>query len=317
MSAAVPAHPAPPERAARVPLTDATSTDATTTDGTAATDGTATGATTGGATATDPAGLRYGDPDFALGATSPVIEHQLRHRSVRAFLPTPVTEEELRAVVAAASSASTSSNLQAWSVVAVTDPERKRRLSDLAARQRFIVEAPLFLVWVADLDRGHRLAERGGRPLDATVYLESTLLGVIDTALAAQNAVVALESLGLGAVFVGAARDHPEEFARELGLPPHSVAVFGLAVGHPDPAEDAGVKPRLPQIAVLHRETYDAGRADAGLPGYDERLAAYNRAHGLTGAWTERVLARLAGPEALVGRDRLRGVLERLGLPSR
>ncbi|MFD8285951.1 NADPH-dependent oxidoreductase [Streptomyces malaysiensis subsp. malaysiensis] len=263
------------------------------------------------------AGIRYGDPDFVLGATSPVIEHQLRHRSVRAFLPTPVTEEELRAIVAAASSASTSSNLQAWSVIAVTDPERKRRLSDLAARQKFIIEAPLFLVWVADLDRGHRLAERDSKPLGATVYLESTLLGVIDAALAAQNAVVALESLGLGSVFVGAVRDHPEEFAEELGLPPHSVAVFGLAVGHPDPTEDADVKPRLPQTAVLHRETYDAGRADADLPAYDERLAAYNRAHGLTGAWTERVLARLAGAAGLAGRERLRGILERRDLPSR
>ncbi|WP_055589952.1 NADPH-dependent oxidoreductase [Peterkaempfera griseoplana] len=263
------------------------------------------------------AGVRYGDPDFVLGATSPVIEHQLRHRSVRAFLPTPVTEEELQAVVAAASSASTSSNLQAWSVVAVTDPERKRRLSDLAAQQKFIVEAPLFLVWVADLDRNHRLAERNGKPLDATAYLESTLLGVIDTALAAQNAVVALESLGLGSVFVGAVRNHPEEFADALGLPPRSVAVFGLAVGHPDPAEDADVKPRLPQTAVLHRETYDAGTADAGLSAYDERLAAYNRAHGLTGAWTERVLARLAGAAALGGRDKLRDILERRGLPSR
>ncbi|MER5479421.1 NADPH-dependent oxidoreductase [Streptomyces sp. NPDC002734] len=263
------------------------------------------------------AGARYGDPDFVLGATSPVIEQQLRHRSVRAFLPGPVTEEELRAVVAAASSAPTSSNLQAWSVIAVTDPARRRRLSDLAARQEFIAEAPLFLVWVADLDRNHRLAERNGKPLDATVYLESTLLGVIDAALAAQNAVVALESLGLGSVFVGAVRNHAQEFADELGLPPHSVAVFGLAVGRPDPTEEAGVKPRLPQTAVLHRETYNAPEADADLPAYDKRLAAYNRAHGLTGAWTERVLARLAGASSMAGRDRLRGILERRGLPSR
>jgi nitroreductase len=263
------------------------------------------------------AGVRYADPGFVLAASSPVIEQQLRHRSVRSFLRAPVTEEELRAVVAAASSASTSSNLQAWSVVAVRDPERRRRLADLAGRQEFIAEAPLFLVWVADLDRAHRLAERDGSPLDATAYLESTLLGVIDTALAAQNAVVALESLGLGAVFVGAVRNRPEEVAEELGLPRHSLAVFGLAVGRPDPAEDADVKPRLPQTAVLHHETYDAGRADAGLPAYDERLAGYNRAHGLAGAWTERVLARLAGAASLAGRDKLREVLERRDLPSR
>lgn len=263
------------------------------------------------------AATRYGDPDFALERSSAVIEQQLRHRSVRAFLPEPVTEAELAAIVAAASSASTSSNLQAWSVIAVTDPERKARLAALAADQAFIDQAPLFLVWIADLDRHHRLADRYDRPLDATGYLEATLLGVIDTALAAQNAVVALESLGLGSVFVGAVRNHPEEIAAELELPPHSVAVFGLAVGHPDPTENAGVKPRLPQNAVLHRETYGATAADAELAGYDDRLAAYNVAHGLGGAWTGRVLRRLANATSLVGRDRLREILEHRGLPSR
>lgn len=260
---------------------------------------------------------RYGDPDFGLAASTAVIEQQLRHRSVRSFLPEPVTEAELSAIVAAASSASTSSNLQAWSVIAVTDRRRKARLAALAGNQAFIDQAPLFLVWVADLDRHHRLADRQQRPLEATGYLEATLLGVIDAVLAAQNAVVALESLGLGSVFVGAVRNHPEEIAAELHLPAHSVAVAGMAVGHPDPTENASVKPRLPQSAVLHRETYDAATADAAITRYDERLAAYNHAHGLAGAWTHRVLARLAGPQSLVGRDRLREIFEHLGLPSR
>lgn len=264
----------------------------------------------------DPAAARYGEAAPVLRATGPVIEHLLRHRSVRAFLPEPVTEAELTAIVAAASSASTSSNLQAWSVIAVRDRARKARLAELAGQQAFIDQAPLLLVWVADLDRHHRLAEAHDRPLAATDYLEATLLAVIDTALAAQNAVVALESLGLGSVFIGAVRNRPEEIATELRLPPRAFAVFGLAVGHPDPTERAGVKPRLPQSAVLHREVYDAGPADADLPEYDGRLAAYNRAYGLAGAWTERVLARLAGAHSLVGRDKLREILERRGLPS-
>ncbi|WP_242495065.1 nitroreductase family protein [Nocardioides zhouii] len=136
-------------------------------------------------------------------------------------------------------------------------------------------------------------------------------------ALAAQNAVVAAEALGLGSCYVGAIRNRPEEVAAELGLPPHAIAAFGLAVGRPDPTEDAGVKPRLPQQAVLHHEQYDAGLADAHLATYDERLATYNARHGLAGAWTDRVLTRLAGPESMAGRHRLREALERLGLPVR
>ncbi|MET0453723.1 MAG: NADPH-dependent oxidoreductase [Mycobacterium sp.] len=260
---------------------------------------------------------RYGDVDAALGVHNETLALQLAHRSVRKFLPRPVGDEELSALVAAAQSASTSSNLQPWSVIAVRDPQRKARLADLANHQQFIDDAALFLVWVADLGRARRLAQRAGTPLDGADYLESTIIGVVDTALAAQNAVIAAESQGLGAVFVGAVRNHPEEVAAELGLPPHAVAIFGLAVGVPDPTEDAGIKPRLPQAAVLHHETYDAGAADAHLPDYDGRLAAYNARHGLAGNWSERVLARLAGPQSLSGRHLLREQLTRLGLPSR
>jgi hypothetical protein len=128
---------------------------------------------------------------------------------------------------------------------------------------------------------------------------------------------VAAASLGLGTVFVGAIRNHPEEVAAELGLPAHTVATFGPAVGRPDPTEHAGVKPRLPQDAVLHRERYDADTADKHIAAYDERLAAYNTRFGLTGDRSGRVLERLRGPESMAGRHRLRQVLERLGLPSR
>lgn len=260
---------------------------------------------------------RYADPNVALEVANSVLDLQLAHRSVRQFGPRPVTDAELDAIVAAAQSAPTSSNLQPWSVVAVRDAERKRRLAELAGRQRFIEQAPLFLVWVADLARARRVAARAGTTIDAADYLETTIIGFVDTALAAQNAVVAIESLGLGSVFVGAIRNRPDEVAAELSLPPHSVAAFGLAVGEADPAENAGVKPRLPRDAVLHRERYAAELADAHIAVYDERLAAYNTRHGGRGGWTERILTRLAGPRSMAGRDTLRASLERLGLPSR
>jgi hypothetical protein len=135
--------------------------------------------------------------------------------------------------------------------------------------------------------------------------------------LAAQNTVIAAASLGLGSVFVGAIRNHPEQVAAELALPPHAVAIVGLAVGAPDPTEPAGVKPRLPQGAILHREQYDAEAADTHIAAYDTTLTAYNTRFGLPGNWSERVLTRLRGPESMAGRHRLRAALEQLGLPSR
>ena len=88
-------------------------------------------------------------------------------------------------------------------------------------------------------------------------------------------------SLGLGQVLIGAMRNHPEEVAAELGLPPHVMALFGMCVGYPDPTVATGVKPRLPQRAVLHREQYSA----AGQPGvfveYNERIRAFQRYAGI------------------------------------
>ena len=260
---------------------------------------------------------RYGDPAAGLAVLNDVLRLQLAHRSVRKFGPRDVTDDELTALIAAAQSAPTSSNLQPWSVVAVRDPARKARLAVLAGDQAFVAQAPLFLVWVADLGRARRLAARAGASIEAADYLETTIIGFVDTALAAQNAVVAARSLGLGSVFVGAVRNRPAEVAEELGLPPHAVAAFGLAVGEPDPTENAGVKPRLPREAVLHRERYDAEAADAHIPAYDERLTVYNGRFGLRGDWSGRVLARLRGPESMAGRHVLRQALERLGLPSR
>lgn len=260
---------------------------------------------------------RYGDPHSTLAVTSEVVAAQLAHRSVRAFLPEPVGDDLLTALVAAAQSAPSSSNLQPWSVVAVRDPERKARLAALAGGQAFIAQAPLFLVWLVDLGRARRLADAAGTTVDAVDYLDTTLIGFVDAGLAAQNALLAAESLGLGGVFVGALRNRPLEVAEELGLPAHTTVAFGLAVGHPDPDERAGVKPRLPQDAVLHHERYDAERADAPIAAYDERLGAYNARFGLVGTWTDRILTRLAGPQAMSGRHEMRAHLAARGLPSR
>src|SRR5689334_10076369 len=86
-----------------------------------------------------------------------VLETILNHRSVRAFLPRALPEGTLELLIAAAQSASTSSNLQFWSVVAVQEPARRSRLAELAGQQQFIRDAPLLLVWLADMARLDRL----------------------------------------------------------------------------------------------------------------------------------------------------------------
>lgn len=261
---------------------------------------------------------RYRSDDLPqLGEITPTIALQLGHRSVRRFCDQPVADEHLAAIVAAAQSAATSSNQQSWSVVAIADRPRRGRLAHLAGDQGFIAEAPLFLVWVADLSRAARLARVAGVGFDAGDYLDSTLVAAVDAALAAQNAALAAESLGYGTVYVGAVRNRPREITEELALPPHTFPVVGLAVGRPDPAEQAGVKPRLPQRAVLHHEQYDVATADSEVPAYDHALGEYQLEYGPAKGWTAGVIERWRSATGLHGRERLREHLHALGWPSR
>lgn len=251
---------------------------------------------------------RYGDASLAAPtAWSPVIEHLLSHRSVRAYLPDPVDDDQLAAIIAAAQSASSSSNLQAWSVVAVRDPARRTKLAELAAEQSFIAEAPLVLVWIADLARLERLTEMTQRPDGALDYLEAFLVGAIDAALAAQNAAAAAESLGLGVVYIGSMRDKPVEVADLLNLPPKTAAVFGMCIGKPDPARPTSIKPRLPQSVVLHHERYSLDAQTPGIEAYNTAMSQFyeQQKMNVRGTWAVHSSKRIAGAETLSGRDKL------------
>lgn len=263
---------------------------------------------------------RYGGrpPAGNLPDTNAVLDQLLRHKSVRAYLPRALPPGTLEAIVAAAQSASTSSNLQAWSLVAIEDPARKARLSALAANQAHVREAPLFLVWLADLARLDRTARSMGEIAEGLSFLEALLVGVIDAALAAQNAVVALESLGLATVFIGAIRNRPEDVAAELGLPPGVFPVFGMCVGYEDPARPASVKPRLAQGAVLHREQYGLDTQLPLIRDYDAVMERFWASQGMQQpAWSRTVVNRVKTPASLHGRERLVEALHRLGFGLR
>ncbi|ETS75847.1 hypothetical protein PFICI_12791 [Pestalotiopsis fici W106-1] len=263
---------------------------------------------------------RYGSPsENGTGSASanPTLETLLQHRSVRNFLPQSLAPGTLEVLVAAGQSAATSSNLQTWSVVAVQDAERKAQAATLSADQEFIRAAPLFLVFCADLGRLTRVSERHGHAGTGLEYTEMFLMASIDAALAAQNVSVAAESLGLGICYVGAVRNQPRAMADLLGLPGRVIALFGLSVGVPDPANPASVKPRLPVAEVLHRETWVADREkqDAQITHYDDAIASFNAGQKREGipAWSERSAKRVATVESLSGRHVWNDVLKERG----
>lgn len=259
---------------------------------------------------------RYGAALPPAGPWNATIAGMLDHRSVRGYRPDALPEGTLETLVAAAQSAATSSNLQTWSVVAVEDPAARAVMTEVAGGQKHIMECPLFLVFLADVGRNDRLGIAEGTPLEGMPYLETFLVAAIDAALAAQNAVVAAESLGLSTVYIGALRNDTQRVAAILGLPPGTAGVFGLCVGYPKAGAEGEVKPRLPQSTILHRGRYDASGETAARAAYDAEMSGFSQRNEMAAdTWTARVINRIGTIKALRGRDRLAAALNALGFP--
>jgi nitroreductase len=265
--------------------------------------------------AADSLALRYGaEAAPAAGAWNEHIALLLSHRSIRGYRPDALPGGTLEALVAAAQSAATSSNLQTWSVIAVSDPDKKAALAKVAANQKHIEQCPVFLVWVADISRNQRLGAEEGVTLETMPYQETFLVAAIDAALAAQNATVAAESLGLSCVYIGALRNDPQEVARIVGLPTGAFGVFGMCVGYASTAAASGVKPRLPQDVVLHHEAYDATGERAHRAAYDALIGGFSARNEMAmDTWTKRVIGRMGKRAAMAGRDKMVAVLHAMG----
>ncbi len=264
--------------------------------------------------AADSLALRYGAAAPPAGPWNEHISLLLSHRSVRGYRQDALPAGTLETLIAAAQSAATSSNLQTWSVIVVSDPDKRAALAKVAANQKHIEQCPLFLVWVADLSRNQRLGAEEGLTLEVIPYQETFLVAAIDAALAAQNATVAAESLGLSCVYIGALRNNPPEVARIVGLPPGAFGVFGMCVGYASAVGATEVKPRLPQDVVIHYEVYDSTGESAHRKAYDGLLESFSARHGMAmDTWTKRVIHRMGKLAALSGRERMVAALNAMG----
>ena len=155
-----------------------------------------------------------------------------RHGSVRKYRPDPVPVETIEAIVSAAQRTSTSSNMQAYSVVAVMDATKRARLAELCGNQEHIAQAPVFLAWCADLARLDRACELRGYTQE-TGYVENFLIAAVDAVIAAQTAALAAESLGLGICYIGSIRNNTQAVIDLLELPRLVFPVTGMTVGWP------------------------------------------------------------------------------------
>ena len=222
-----------------------------------------------------------------------VIETILNHRSLRQFEDKPLTEEQIIAIVSCAQSASTSSFIQAYSIIGVKDKEKKKKLAEIAGNQEYVEKNGHLFVFCADLYRHSIIGEKEQK--EVTLSIESTekfMVSLIDASLAAQNAAIAAESLGLGICYIGGIRNNLDEVKKLLKTPERVIPLFGLVVGYPTKLTDK--KPRLPFEHVYHEDEYEQNTEVyvRQLQKYDHLISSYyqERTGGKrTDRWTEQM----------------------------
>lgn len=201
-----------------------------------------------------------------------VMQLMQKHSSVRRFKKSVVDTDLLRKIISSGQSASTSSFIQAYSVVRVGKQANREKIAEAAGNQPWIIEAPEFMVICADLLRIQTCCQKVGQG-SLQGYTEHFIAATVDAALFAQNMMLAAESAGLGGVFIGGIRNQPDIVSACLELPQQVYPVFGLCLGWPDSKQ--AVKPRFPVDVVLHQDSYQTTEVTSQIDEYDRIMADY------------------------------------------
>lgn len=205
-------------------------------------------------------------------------------KSVRAYLDKPVVPEEKRAILEAACAAPTAGNQQLYTILDITDQAVKATLADTCDHQPFIAQAPLVLIFCADCQKWYGAYQEGGcQPREPG--LGDLLLAFSDANIAAQNAVTAAWSLGIGSCYIGDILERCETHRALLGLPEYVVPAAMVVFGYPTDQQKIREKPRRRAMEhIVHENTYrrmdgaelEAMLADhAGQRSYTDWLQAF------------------------------------------
>ena len=179
--------------------------------------------------------------------------------STRAYDPAPLAGEEKAAVLHAAMRAPTAGNQMLYSIVEIADQGLKDRLAVLCDDQPFVARAPWVLLFLADwqkwmdLFRVAGIDEMPDVPQGVTPGLGDFLMACSDALIAAQTAVLAAESLGIGSCYIGDILENGETVAGLLGLPRYTVPAAMLCFGRPK--AQGRPQPRY-EKHVVHRDAY-------------------------------------------------------------
>lgn len=176
-----------------------------------------------------------------------------KHVSVRKFLDKGIDQELLKNVIYSGTRASTTGNMQLYSIVITKDPERKEKLLPLHFNQPVAQIAPVLLTFVADFNRFSKWCQYNAAEPGYNNLISFTN-ALIDTSLAAQNVCIAAENNGLGICYLGTTAYNAKEHIELLELPQLTFPVTTVAIGYPEEIPD--LTDRIPLEGIIHEEVY-------------------------------------------------------------
>jgi len=186
------------------------------------------------------------------------IKLLMERKSVRQFVQEPMPREDVEAILSAAVQAPSAGNMTLWTIINVTDPEKKAALAKSCDNQPFIATAPLVLVYCADYRRWFEVFKTLDLGEELRVPAEGDfMLATADTIIAAHATVVAADALGYGSCYIGDIIENCDTQREILGLPeyvkPVAMAVFGKLT---QSQIDRKKPPRFALEDVVHENSY-------------------------------------------------------------
>jgi nitroreductase len=175
------------------------------------------------------------------------------HRSIRNYQSTPVDEDLLTEILAAGTRASSSGNMQTYSIIVSRDKAMRERLFWPHMEQNMVVDAPVLLTFCADFRRMRKWLRISDAPDNFDDFF-AFLVAAIDAVLVSQNVALAAEANGLGICYMGSTLANADQIGEILELPESVMPVVGFSLGWPD--EDPAPRDRLPLSGLVHHETY-------------------------------------------------------------
>lgn len=177
----------------------------------------------------------------------------LNHRTIRKYKEDPIPDVILQYILEAGTRASTTGNMQVYSIVATTEKGIKEELAPCHFNQPMVKQAPVVLTFCADFNRFNQWCRLRGAEPGYDNFL-SFFTAAIDALLVAQNVCIAAEDAGLGICYLGTTTYTAGKIIEVLNLPKGVVPVTTVTLGYPD--EDPELTDRLPLEAVVHWEKY-------------------------------------------------------------